>query len=194
MAEDSYACYTETNNTSANVDINNDNKTWFYCAPERPLKRYVPTDDLLSSLPLSSSYVQINILGSFLYREQLSAKYQLWCVDECKRNDTAGAWTCNTLYGPDLCSPDNDKTVSRKTCTSPCELNEEEEEYYCETTDGDENCGFYGVPEEKKDILEFTIDDVVCADYCGTEKRGGDKDTCTVVEWEVVRKKVSNTA
>ena len=41
FAEDSYTCYTETNNTSANVDITNNNKTWFYCAFERGLKRYV---------------------------------------------------------------------------------------------------------------------------------------------------------
>ena len=116
-------------------------------------------------------------------------------MDECQSNDTAGAWTCNTLYGPDLCSPGEGKTVSGKTCTSSCDLNDEEESYYCDTEeDGPEHCGFHGVPEEKKSVLEFTIDDVVCADYCGTEKRGGDKDTCTIVEWEVFKGKVSNTA
>lgn len=132
-----------------------------------------------------------------LCRTQLSAKHQLWCVDECKINGTTGASTCNTLYGPDDCSLVPGKTVSGKTCTSSCHLNNEEGHYYCYTDEDEdewEHCGFHDVPEEKKDVLEFTIDDVVCADYCGTEKRGGDKDTCTVVEWEVFKGEVNNTA
>ena len=54
FAEDSYTCYTETNNTFANVDITNNNKTWFYCAFERGLKRYVRANGL-SSLSRSTN-------------------------------------------------------------------------------------------------------------------------------------------
>ena len=117
-------------------------------------------------------------------------------MDECS-NKATGNWTCNTLQGPDLCSPGERKTVSGKSCDSSCILNDEEGYYYCYTDEDEEkweHCGFHDVPEEKKDVLEFTIDDVVCADYCGTEKRGGDKDTCTVVEWEVFKGEVNNTA
>ena len=149
---------------------------------------------LYADLLMSSSMT--NIFGSFLYRKQLSAKDQLWCLSGCKK-DTVDSKNnmCTTLYGQDLCSPGEGKAVSGKTCVSSCKLNDEKEYYYCYTDEDMEEweyCGFYNVPEEKKKILEFTVDDAVCADYCGKEKRGGDKDTCTFVEWEVFQGKVSN--
>ena len=111
-------------------------------------------------------------------------------MDDCKRNDTAQGFTCNTLYGPDLCSPGEGKTVSGSPCSSPCAISGGE--YSCYTKDDEstwEYCGFHDVPEEKKGVLEFTVDDVVCADYC-SKKRGGDYVTCSVVDWSVVKGKV----
>ena len=190
--EESYTCDTDTDNAFANVDADNNNQTWFYCAPEQELNRYISSTSLaLSDLAFIQQYIISNL---FLYRKQLSAQDQLWCVDECIRNDTAQGYTCNTLYGPDLCSPSEGKTVSGSQCSSPCTLDDGKDYYSC-YTDKDEStweyCGFHGVPEEKKGVLEFTIDDVVCADYCGKEKRGGDLDTCSVVDWYLFKGNVS---
>lgn len=152
----------------------------------RTKAKQVFTDDYLHPI----TFLISNIYNLLLCRKQLSAQYQLWCVDECQRNDTADGYTCTTLYGPDLCSPGEGKTVSGSPCSSPCELDEEEGYYSCITKDDEkEYCGFHDVPEEKKNVLEFTVDDLVCADYC-SKKRGGDYETCSVVDWHVWKDKV----
>ena len=190
-AEESYTCDTDTDNTYANVDVGNNNQTWFYCAREQDLNRYLSTTFSMPCLR------QIHIFNPFLYRKQLSAQYQLWCVDDCKRNDTAQGFTCNTLYGPDLCSPGEGKTVSGSRCSSPCALDDGEEYYSCYTDEDEstwEYCGFHDAPEEKKGVLEFTVDDVVCADYCSKKQRGGDHATCSIVDWHVYKGKVGKVA
>ena len=113
-------------------------------------------------------------------------------MDRCARNDTAGGHTCNTLYGPDFCSPAKGQTFKGDDCTSPCAADDGGEgPYRCDTDEGDEPeyCGFHEVPQEKKSVLEFTLDDKVCADYCSTE-RDGSYNTCSIVTWSVTKDKV----
>jgi hypothetical protein len=43
-------------------------------------------------------------LFNHLIREQISAIDRLWCLDRCRREGQGHFW-CNTLYGPDHCSP-----------------------------------------------------------------------------------------
>ena len=109
-------------------------------------------------------------------------------MDKCARNATTNEHTCNTLYGPDFCSPARGKTFKGDDCTSPCA--DDDGEYKCPSDEGESDyCGFHEVPEEKKSVLEFTLDDKVCADYCST-KRDGSYNTCSVVTWSVVKDKV----
>jgi hypothetical protein len=51
-----------------------------------------------------------------------------------------------------------------------------------------EHCGFYDVPDDKKDVMEFTIDGEVCADYCTTDRK--DEETCNIVYWYKFRNEV----
>ena len=110
---------------------------------------------------------------------QLSAKYKLWCLDECKKQEYLGYYTCNTLLGPDYCSPKNDTTYQEEKCTSSCDKHDYDY-YWCKTSSSWNYCGYWNAPEEKKMMIEYTNDGNICADYCG--KKGYSYDWCWYVE------------
>ena len=71
-------------------------------------------------------------------REQLSAKYKMWCQTPC-RKENADHYFCTTLYGNDDCSPRANVGSLGKACAFPCEkeksiLSEDNEYYFCYTS------------------------------------------------------------
>lgn len=94
-------------------------------------------------------------------REQLSAKYRLWCQNRCRR-ETGKHYFCDTLYGRDHCSPQDGVSSQGKSCAYPCEKYDSliDEYYFCFTTRDNstwEYCGNWNVPEMKRKVpVEFT--------------------------------------
>lgn len=119
-------------------------------------------------------------------RQQISGKYRLWCQDQCRREMRDHYW-CNTLYGPDHCSPAPNVSSKGTKCTSKCEHFEDtfSEYYFCYTSPDEsdwEYCGNFDVPQKKKTVVEFTRYDYVCADYC-KEDDDGEYEWCYHVYW-----------
>ena len=103
-------------------------------------------------------------------RDQISAKNMMWCQNPCRREAT-DHFFCDTLYGPDFCSPRAGVTYKAKNCFTPCMHHESvlEEYYYCyidNTNNTWDYCGNWDVPTDKKSVVEFTRYDYVCGDYC----------------------------
>ena len=97
------------------------------------------------------------------------------------------SYTCTTLFGRDHCSPSRTQGSSGVECVTPCEYHERDQAYFCYTREDHsmrDRCGFHDVPEEKTEILEFTIEQQLCADYCS------DEGTCRFVWWDKWRNKV----
>lgn len=125
-----------------NCNVPGSNPNNFFCSPNVPLKR-----------------------------EQLTSHNKLWCIGDCLRGSGNDYYQCKTLFGYDRCSPQEDRSASGKTCFSPCQPNYESEHhhYQCftdETKEQQEDCGYWHVEGAKKDALEYTNDDQVCAGPC----------------------------
>ena len=105
-------------------------------------------------------------------REQLSAKLKMWCQTPC-RKENSNYYFCTTMYGQDDCSPQPGIGSKGSACEYPCEKYETNwygnDYFFCYTSEDKstwEYCGQWNVPESKKNIVEFTRYDYVCADYC----------------------------
>lgn len=71
-------------------------------------------------------------------REQLSAKYKMWCQTPCRR-ENADHYFCTTLYGNDDCSPRANVGSQGKACAYPCEkeksiFSEDNDYFFCYTS------------------------------------------------------------
>ncbi len=104
------------------------------------------------------------------FRDQLSSDFRLWCQDPCRKGNN-GKFFCNTMYGPDDCSPQDGVGSNGDRCTSPCLLHDSlfDSYYFCYTSSDNQTyskCGMWNVPQEKRRLMEFTRYDYVCADYC----------------------------
>jgi len=140
-----------------NCDVPGNNPNNFFCSPNAPLKR-----------------------------EQLTSHNKLWCISDCLRGSGDEYYECKTLFGYDRCSPQGDRSASGKTCFSPCQPSYESDHhhYQCYTDEMKEqleDCGYWYVAGVKKDALEYTNDDQVCAGPCLEQ----DSDlVCSYVDWE----------
>ena len=96
-------------------------------------------------------------------RDQLSAKFKMWCLDHCRKENTRN-YFCSTLFGRDLCSPASNIGSYGTKCSYPCEREVSafavaDDYFFCYTSKDNnswEYCGQWNVPEEKKSIVEFT--------------------------------------
>ena len=153
-------------------------------------------NNVLFSVKLGNHPLAFNVNGQSSYhcvneymplREQISAQYLLWCMTSCRR-ESKSHYTCNTLYGPDHCSPEPNRGSEGRECAYPCEKNEGvlgSDYYFCYTQRDNsswEYCGNFNFPSEKKTALEFTRYDKVCADYCKPDE--DNYDWCYHVYWD----------
>jgi len=119
---------------------------------------------------------------SALERKQLTSKNKLWCIGPCLSNTESGYYECNTLFGPEKCSPSADRSSKSDTCFSPCKIHEEH--YQCHTDDKMtklDDCGLWNSPKSGMKALEYTVENKVCASSC--DKLDGSL-MCSYVEWE----------
>jgi len=138
-------------------DVPGSNPNNFFCSPNVPLKR-----------------------------EQLTSHNKLWCTSACNKGSGDDFYECKTLFGYDRCSPQGDRSASGKTCFSPCQpdYSSDHQHYQCYTDEAKEqleDCGYWYVAGAKKEALEYTNNDEVCAGPC--LEQDGDL-VCSYVDWQ----------
>lgn len=138
-------CRPHHGSESYTCDVNSD-PSHFHCSPSTPLKR-----------------------------DQVGSHTKLWCLGECLKRPGQLYHMCKTMAGYDRCSPTADRNSEGGQCFERQCLPDYSSEnstghYQCDSEQGEMeslvDCGFWQVDSSKKEALEYTHDDKVCASPC----------------------------